>query len=192
MNKRIISRVTIDYDNVEQANWSILARQSQNGDKRAYSVLLGAISSYIRNYLVGGLANPDWADDITQDALISIHKALKTYSPDRPFKPWMMAIVSFRRTDFLRKHYGRHADKATSLDNPDFLSEHVTNPQHVGEYKDIEAALDNIPEKQRQIFTKMKIEGYTAKEIANELGMSESAVKVSAHRTANKLKDVLQ
>jgi DNA-directed RNA polymerase specialized sigma24 family protein len=37
----------------------------------------------------------------------------------------------------------------------------------------------------------MKIEGYTAKETAARLGMNESAVKVSAHRTMHKLKELL-
>ena len=53
---------------------------------------------------------------------------------------------------------------------------------------DIEAALKELPERQRKVFQMIKIEGYTAKEVANEMGMSVSAVKVSAHRTMVKLK----
>lgn len=178
---------------IDQADeWSVLAAKAQDGDRVAYNTLLREIAPYIRNSLIRGLANADWADDITQESLISIHKALKSYASDKPFKPWMMAIVNFRRTDFLRKYYKRDADKKTSLENPEFLKSHVTNPQHAGEYKDIEAALADVSEQQRAIFTKMKIEGYSAKEIANEMDMTESAVKVSAHRTMNKLKEKLQ
>ncbi len=171
--------------------WSIWAAAAQAGDKSAYSKLLRDITPFIRNVIMGGLANPDWADDITQEVLISVHKSLKTYSPDRPFRPWLMAIVSFRRTDFLRKHYSRKRDKHTSLDNPGFLRDHVTNPDHAGEYKDIENALHALPEPQRKVFEMMKIKGYTAQETADEMGMSVSAVKVSAHRTMNKLKKKL-
>ena len=42
------------------------------------------------------------------------------------------------------------------------------------------------------IFTMIKIEGYTAKEVANTMGVSESAVKVAAHRTSIKLKGILE
>jgi RNA polymerase sigma factor (sigma-70 family) len=92
----------------------------------------------------------------------------------------------------LRKHYAKRDDQKTSLDNPDFLTNHVTNPTHAGEYKDIEQALGSLPTQQSDVFKKVKIEGYTAKEVANEMGMSVSAVKVSAHRTMKRLKKILE
>lgn len=171
--------------------WQDWAIAAQEGNASAYNNLLREIAPFIRNSLVGGLANPDWADDITQEALISVHKSLKTYSPERPFRPWLMAIVNFRRTDFLRKHYNSRSDKQTPLDDLEFQKMHVTNPDHAGEYKDIENALQTLPEKQRKVFELMKIQGYTAQEVANQTGMSVSAVKVSAHRTMNKLKVIL-
>jgi len=171
--------------------WTEDAVQAQNGDKAAYNRLLRDIAPFIRNYILKSLANPDWADDITQEVLISVHKSLNTYSPDRPFRPWLMAIINFRRTDYLRKHYNQRGNKQTTLDDYDFQAMHVTNPAHAGEYKDIEAALDSLPEKQRKVFEMIKIKGYTAKEVANEMGMSVSAVKVSAHRTMSKLKKML-
>lgn len=172
--------------------WGQWAVQAQEGDKRAYNQLLSDIAPFIRNFVVGSLANPDWADDIMQEVLVSVHKSLKTYSPERPFKPWLIAIINFRRTDFLRKHYNKRDNVKTSLDDADFLKNHVTNPDHAGEYKDIEKALDSLPEQQSKVFKMVKIEGYTAKEVANEMGMSVSAVKVSAHRTMKKIQDMLK
>lgn len=171
--------------------WTEYAALAQGGDKRAYNRLLTEIAPYIRNVIIKGLADPDWADDITQDVLVSVHKSLNTYSADRAFRPWLMAIINFRRTDFLRKHYRARKNKQTSLEDPNFQKEHVTNPDHAGEYKDIETALRTLPEAQRKVFEMLKIKGYTAKEVANETGMSVSAVKVSAHRTTKKLKKIL-
>lgn len=167
--------------------WKDLLVAAQQGDKRAYHQFLTEISVYIRKSIYSGLANPDWADDITQDVLVSVHKSLHTYSPDRPVKPWLMAIVGFRRTDFLRKHYKNRDHQKTPLDDVDFQKQHVTNPDHWGELKDIENALGCLPQKQRKIFKMFKIEGYTAQEVADQMKMSVSAVKVSAHRTQNKL-----
>ncbi|MEZ5813401.1 MAG: RNA polymerase sigma factor [Alphaproteobacteria bacterium] len=171
--------------------WNEYAAQAQSGDKSAYNKLLREIAPFIRNYILKSLANPDWADDITQEVLISVHKSLSTYSPDRPFRPWLMAIVNFRRTDYLRKHYSARQNKQTTLEDFDFQKTHVTDSAHAGEYKDIEAALSTLPEKQRRVFEMIKIQGYTASEVANEMGMSVSAVKVSAHRSMNKLKKIL-
>ena len=171
--------------------WTDYARRAQNGDKAAYNTLLKEIGPFIRNFVMKTLANPDWADDITQEVLLSVHRSLKTYSPDRPFRPWLMAIVSYRRTDYLRKHYNARKNKQTTLDDFDFKKVHVTNPAHAGEYKDIQTALDSLPEDQRRVFEMIKIQGYSAKEVANEMDMSVSAVKVSAHRTMKKLKKIL-
>lgn len=172
--------------------WRDLAVLAQGGDQKAYSKLLTELSHYIRNFVMGSLSNPDAAEDIMQEVLISVHKSLKTYSPDRPFKPWLIAIINFRRTDYLRKHYNNRQNKKTDLDDAGFQKMHVTNPVHAGELKDIEAALDTLPKKQRRIFEMLKIHGYSAKEVAKELNMSVSAVKVSAHRTQKKLQDIGQ
>ena len=177
--------------NDREQMWQEWAEKAQAGDKKAYNLLLRDIVPYIRNFIGPKLANPDWVDDITQEVLISVHKSLKTYSPDRPFKPWLSTIISFRRTDFLRKHYSARDNVSTSTDSLEFMKSHVTEPLALGELKDVEKALESFPEKQRMVFILMKVQGYTAKEVADQLDMSESAVKVSVHRTTNKLKDML-
>lgn len=171
--------------------WQILAAKAQSGDKRAYTMLLRDISPFIKSVIAGGLSNQDWVDDITQDVLISVHKSLNSYSPDRPFKPWLKAIIQFRRTDLLRKHYKDKRTKECAKENTSVFEQNVTFQATSGELKDIEKAMDTLPDKQRMIFQMMKIEGYSAKEVACEMGMSVSAVKVAAHRTTNKLKDIL-
>ena len=171
--------------------WRDLAAKAQSGDKRAYSALLTDIVPFIKSRIAGGLANPDWIDDVTQDVLISIHKSLNSYSSDRPFKPWLGAIIQFRKTDFLRKHYKIKRTKESSLENAEIFLQNVTFGSGYDELRDIEAALQTLPKKQQQIFTMMKVEGYSAKEVAKEMQMSVSAVKVSAHRSAKKLKDIL-
>ena len=180
-----------DTEFTQQDRWNELAIKAQSGDKKSYSALLKDILPFIKASLAGGLANPDWIDDISQDVLISVHKSLSTYSPDRPFKPWLNAIIQFRRTDFLRKHYKSKEVKENAQANMEVFEKSVTFPNTSGELKDIEKALESLPEKQQKIFKMMKIEGYSAKEVANEMDMSVSAVKVSAHRTTNKLKKML-
>lgn len=182
--------VSDQYQNLGE-EWKELAVLSQNGDKRAYRDLLNAIVPFIRGRISGSLANPDWIDDITQEVLISVHKSLETYNGERAFKPWLNAIIQFRRTDFLRKHYKVKKVKESAGEKIEIFSEDVTFSNNAGELKDIEGAMDTLPEKQQKIFKMMKIEGYTAQEVANEMDMSVSAVKVSAHRTTVKLKDIL-
>lgn len=173
--------------------WQEWAVKAQAGDKRAYSSLLKTLHPYIRNVVYKGLSNSDAAEDIAQEVLISVHKSLNTYTPERPFKPWLMSIINFRKMDYLRKYYAQRQDvTSTTESNPEFMAENVTNPNHLGELRDIERALEQFPKKQQDIFRKIKIEGYTSQEVANEMGMNESAVKVSAHRTMKKLQGILK
>ena len=177
----------------QSEQWQIWAIQAQTGDKNAYNKLLTALAPYIKNVVNKRVSNLETAEDIMQEALISVHKSLHTYSPDRPFKPWLMAIVNFRLMDYMRKHYAERRDKtATIEDNPEFLSQNVTNNDHIGELKDIEGALKTLPQNQQRIFRLIKIEGYSAKEVAKKMDMKESAVKVSAHRTLKKIQAVFK
>ena len=175
----------------DPSHWQDLAKLAQDGDAKAYRDLLRDITPYIRNFLIGRLASIDWVDDVVQDVLVSVHKSLHTYDPEMAFKPWLMAIVQFRKTDYLRKHYRSRDNVTTTTDDINFLREHVTNPGAAGELKDVEAELAKLPTQQREVFELMKIHGYSAKEVSEKTGLSVSAVKVSSHRTAKKLQKAL-
>lgn len=177
---------------IDQNGWNEWAAAAQKGDRDAYRHLLGDIVPYIRAVIMPGLANPDWADDIVQEVLISVHRSLKTYDPALSFKPWLTAIIKFRRTDFMRGHYSRRGDRQASLEDPVFLQKHVTSDDVAGEWKDVERALERLPQQQRKILEMVKIQGLTAQETADKTGMSVSAVKVSVHRSMKKLKAMLE
>jgi RNA polymerase sigma-70 factor (ECF subfamily) len=173
----------------DSQRWRSLIEKAQAGDKKAYNRLLKQLHPYIENVLRPGLSNPEWVNDITQDVLLSLHKSLHTYNPERPFKPWLMAIIHFRKSDFMRKHYASHDDRKVDFEEPAFFNRHVTSPVASGEFKDIEAALNMLPEQQRNVFQMMKIYGYSANEVATMTGMSTSAVKVSVHRSWKKIRN---
>lgn len=188
---RVMERRPNSEISIENASWEELAQNAQNGDRRAYNKLLQNLASYTKSILGGSLANPEWVDDITQDVLVSVHKSLDTYSSERPFKPWVRSIIQFRKADFLRQHYKKKHVNESAFEHTEIFQEDVTFQPDYGELKDIDNAISTFPEKQQKIFKLLKIEGYSAKEVAEKMDMSESAVKVSAHRTANKLKEIL-
>lgn len=166
--------------------------QAQAGDKKAYRKLLNEIYPYIKNRLFGKISDSDGVEDIAQEVLVSVHKSMQTYSPERPFKPWLNAIISYRQVDYLRKIYRQAPEQVTDFtENQDFFNNNVTDPALAGEYKDIETAMDSLPAQQREAVKLMRIDGYTAEEAANETGMSVSAVKVNVHRATKKLKQAL-
>ena len=171
-------------------HWSELAAKAQSGDANAYRLLLSDLVPVIRRSIIKSLPNPQNADDVVQEVLISVHKALHTYDPKRPFMPWVQSIINFRKTDYLRQHYAQHENAKISLDDPD-TPDYLVISGHNGSTKDIEEAFDSLPDQQKKVVQLMKIAGYSAEEVSKKTGMSVSAVKVSAHRALQKIREKL-
>lgn len=169
--------------------WQKLMTEAQGGNQNSYRQLLSEVAPFVHRVLLRSLSRKDQAEDIVQEVLLSVHKAMNTYDPARPFMPWLMAIVNFRRTDYLRSHYSARDNLSAPLEDLDLQD--VTFDGHEGEYKDIEKALTTLAPKQREVFDLVKMKGYSAKEVSQKTGMSVSAVKVSVHRSLQKLKEKL-
>ena len=170
-------------------DWDDLAVRAQQGDKQAYHQLLTAIVPYIRNIIAPGLANEHWLDDLLQDILMGVHKSLARYMPGQPFKPWLNAIIRYRRAELLTQYYKSQGHMSTSLEEVEELGVEIFDALH--ELGDVERVLQQLPENQQKIFRLARVEGYSIKEIADKTGMSVSAVKVSIHRSAAKIKLLL-
>ncbi len=172
-------------------NFAALMQQSLAGDQAAYAVLLKETSRLLRPFLAKRLSYTNEVDDLLQEILISIHKARHTYDGNRPYKPWVYAIARFRLQDHLRAHYSdllRHAVDLSDLE--EFLHEDVT--ESAISYESISKEVQKLPHKQASILQMMHQEGFTAKQVAEKIGMKESAVKVAAHRAYKVLRKTLE
>ena len=172
-------------------NLAELMRQSVAGDQRAYAELLRETARLLRPFLSKRLSFDSEVEDLLQEILISIHKARHTYDGNRPYKPWVYAIARFRLQDYLRMHYAdqlRHAVDISDMEN--ILHEDVT--ESALSYESISGEIHKLPGKQAAILQLMHQDGYTAKEVAEKLGMTESAVKVAAHRAYKVLRQKLE
>ncbi len=172
-------------------NFAVLMKQALAGDQRAYADLLQKTSRLLRPFLAKRLSFTNEVDDLLQEILISIHKARHTYDGNRPYKPWVYAIARFRLQDHLRAHYADQLHHAVDLSElEENLHEHVTKSAF--SYESIGKEVQKLPPKQATILQMIHQEGFTAKEIAEKIGMKESAVKVAAHRAYKVLRNRLE
>ena len=177
-------RATSTQHEIQMALWFEAAI---GGDNRAYRNLLSEISQLLRRYfLKRGVQNQD-VDDIVQEVLVSVHKARRTYDTSRPFLPWLFAIAQFRFADFWRNRYTKSPPSIDIDSLSEILAEDVTKTDLLPEGMD--EAIAALPEKKRQILHLLHNEGFTAKEAAARLGMSETALKVAAHRIYQQLRN---
>ncbi len=121
--------------------------------------------------------------------LLSVHRSFATYDPRYPFRAWLKAVVTSRVRDALRVQYATVERLTDEGELPDQAAPDATSADSVHEL--LESALQGLNEIQRRIFTALKLEGRTVRETAAELGMSEGATKVAAHRAYQKIRTEL-
>lgn len=166
-------------------------QKALQGDKRAYASVLEQTTRLLRPYLSKRLNNKTEIEDVLQETLISIHRARNTYDGNRPYAPWAFAIARYRLHDHLRAHYADNLRHATDLTEAENISAQDVTESPLN-YESIKEEIDRLPGKQPVILHLIHGEGYTAKEVAEKIGMNESAVKVAAHRAYKVLRKKLE
>jgi RNA polymerase sigma-70 factor (ECF subfamily) len=177
--------------NLGADNLEALMRASLDGDKQAYAELLRASARLLRPFLAKRLYAGSEVEDVLQEVLLSIHKARHTYDGTRPYRPWAYAIAKFRLNDYLRTHYADQLQQAVDIEDLENIL-HADVTETGLSYESISGEIEKLPEKQAMILQLLHRDGYTAKEAAHKLGMTESAVKVAAHRAYKVLRERLE
>jgi len=166
-------------------------QQAQAGDQAAYASLLILLTSATRQFARARLGAVPWIDDVVQETLLAVHRARQTYDPGRPFAPWFYAVASSRMIDVIRRER-----RVTSRELPgDVLPEPIVEETSGRDEIDVEAihaAVASLPPRQREVIESLKFQDHSVREVAGRLRMTESAVKVTAHRGYKTLKRLLR
>jgi RNA polymerase sigma-70 factor (ECF subfamily) len=167
---------------------------AQAGDQHAYHALLTALLPVVRRYVEQRSRRAPWTDDAVQDILWSLHQARHTWNPSRPFAPWCYALMQHRLVDAARKA-SRVLKREASDDLALAAAPDARLPEEVTAEADVRSRVldevDALPPRQRDVVRLLKLEERPVREVAGRLGMSESNVKVTAHRAYRVLRERL-
>jgi RNA polymerase sigma-70 factor (ECF subfamily) len=167
-----------------------LMRRAQAGDQDAYTALLTLLTTVTRQFARGRVGGAPWIDDIVQETLVTVHRARHTYDAARPFAPWFYAIASSRLIDVLRRERRVSAREVSDDTLPDAADRDEGGRGGI-DTQAIRRALRSLPARQRDVIEGLKFRDQSVREVADRLGMSESAVKVTAHRGYRTLRRLL-
>ena len=163
----------------QQSAWM---RAAQRGDADAYRSLLAAIEPRVRAMVRARIREPAAAEDVVQNALLSIHRGRRSYRPERPFVPWMRAIVRNSIIDHFRDRK-RRGQREVELFEERWADERPESPEsRTALAPELAAALAALPDGQREAVTLVQVEGLSVAEAALRAGISVGALKVRAHR----------
>jgi RNA polymerase sigma-70 factor, ECF subfamily len=128
------------------------------------------------------------AEDVAQDAYLRMYRALPRFRGDSSLETWLYRITANAAVSHLRRR-GRFGDL---LDDPDVA---VDVPDQAGpdpvDRDEIQRALLALPVAQRTVLVMRDAYGFSIREIADELGLTDGAVKVRIHRARRRLKDLV-
>jgi RNA polymerase sigma-70 factor (ECF subfamily) len=140
-----------------------------------------------------GFAGPDVVEDLVQDVLLSLHTVRATYDPQRPFMPWLLAILRNRLVDAARR-YGKTAHHEVPVEDVDVtFRPTATNPDQdtFGDVDALQRAIRSLPRGQQQAVELLKLQELSLKEAAAVSGQSVGALKVATHRAIGALRRAL-
>ncbi len=133
-----------------------LTHLAQQGDNPAFDTLLGRYRSYIKQYLLRLIANPDAAEDILQDTFIKVYTSIHQYRGDSSFKSWLFVIARNSWKNHLRSHqYQAHIDQYKDVYDLDIAGEQSPENALIQQQQSklIRVAIDALPTKQRTTVT---------------------------------------
>jgi RNA polymerase sigma-70 factor (ECF subfamily) len=167
-----------------------LAALAQAGDREAYGTLVMRYAPQARRVARAILGNPEDADDAAQDGFLAALRHLGRYDPDRPFGPWLVRIVANAAADRRRRRKVRRTEELSPL-----AATAAPGPVEVTDRRALraalEAALADLPERQRVAVLLFDVEGYSHAEIAGILEVPEGTVRSDVFHARRALREPL-
>src|SRR6266536_3382281 len=136
----------------------------------------------LRNFIRSRVPDPSDAEDILQDVFYELVAAYRLMKPVEQAGAWLFQVARKRIIDRFRRQQRETPRASSAADDEDALSleEMLPSPDAGPDVsfargvlmEEIEAALEELPPEQREVFIANEIEGRTFAEIAAETGMS--------------------
>lgn len=154
--------------------------------------VLESVAPSIRRFALGMCKNDADADDVVQDALLSIATKLDSFEGRSAFSTWAFTLA---RTACSRRRRGLKNRPADGDDVLETRPSEARGPEERVAGEEIGTlvarALDVLPEDYRAVLLLRDGEGLTAPEAAAVLGTSVDALKSRLHRARAALRETL-
>jgi RNA polymerase sigma factor (sigma-70 family) len=156
----------------------------------------------LRNFIRRRVADPGDAEDILQDVFYELVAAYRLMQPVEQVGAWLFRVARNRIIDLFRKKKleARKSDAMTNDAEPLLLEDLLPSPDAGPEalfarrvlMDELDAALDELPDEQRDVFIAHEIEGRSFKELSAETGVSVNTLLSRKHYAVLHLRRRLQ
>lgn len=169
-----------------------LIQQAREGDLDAFEALVRLHQQMVYGLALSLTRSHHDAEEIAQTVFLKTWRRLKTFRGEASLSTWLYRLTRNACTDHLRQNRKRSGDR--SLEDPDLapLANQAPMPQEIMEQRELQQALmdamEKLPEESRTVLLLREVEGFTYREIAQDLGLSEGTVKSRLSRARRALR----
>ena len=176
---------------------------SMSEQDRQISAMIAREGSRLRNFIRKRVANEADAEDLLQEVFFEVVEAYRLMEPIEQWGAWMFRVARNRIIDLFRKRRlgGLESYPAVSEEEGKLALEDVLPSPQAGPaeayartvlLEELEEALAELPQEQREVFVAHEIEGHTFKEIAAQTGVSVNTLLSRKHYAVMHLRRRLQ
>lgn len=160
-----------------------LVARARRGDDAALERLVEAAYPRVRRWALVHAGEEAEADDLTQDVLIRMIRNLDSFQGDARFETWLYSVTRNAAVD--RHRRGRRRERAADQASGEDLlrpwgpeePDRAVERSEMGRL--LRAFFEELPVRQRAVFDLVELQGLSAPEAAELLGIA--AVSVRAH-----------
>jgi RNA polymerase sigma-70 factor (family 1) len=156
-----------------------------------YEALFYKMRDKLYRYALRFVKESDVAEDVIQDVMFKLWQKRQEADGIENIEAWLMVLTRNRSLDILRKD----KENMVNVDEAFGISDKAPIPDKIMEQNDLlkqlDICLDQLPEKQRQVFHLREIEQLSYDEIAQATGFNLDDVKVSLFRARKHLQRML-
>jgi RNA polymerase sigma-70 factor (family 1) len=155
----------------------LLFRRISEGDESAFRTVFHAYNRILYPYVLSIIKIQEDAQEIMQETFLKLWLKRDTLTAIENPGGWLYTVADNNIKDHFKKEarYARRLQKAGAEDSD------LSDIHEAFDSKEIKAlireAVDKLPARRRQVFQMSRLDGYSRKEIAETLGISENGVR---------------
>jgi len=157
----------------------------------------------LRNFIRRRVADPSDAEDILQEVFYELVETYRLMKPIEQVGAWLFRVARNRITDLFRKRKPEAstndpvvAEEGELLTLEDLLPSREAGPEAAYArtvlLAELEDALEELPDEQREVFLAHEIEGRSFKDLAAETGLSVNTLLSRKHYAVIHLRERLR
>ncbi len=173
---------------------AVVARSARTGDKLAFDTLFQLYNTRICTYLSRMVGNDEDGGDLAQETFIKVWRALPQLQDESRFETWLYAIATHVALDYIRRRKFRWPlwnMPDTEMDLPKSMIKE--GPERAVEHAEqVKLALAQVSQRYRACLLLQLVAGFSQREIAQSLKMSEKSVSVYVSRGSEQFRQAYE